>query len=65
MGTSQATPHVSGLAALLFQRRPDATPDQIEQAIFESAVLPSGADPTRFGRGIITPVTAVAKLDGS
>jgi subtilisin len=65
MGTSQATPHVSGLAALLFQRRPDATPDQIEQAIFDSTVLPSGADPTRFGRGIITPVTAVAKLDGS
>jgi subtilisin len=33
-GTSMATPHIAGLAALLMQAAPDANIDHIEQAIF-------------------------------
>lgn len=36
-GTSQAAPHVSGLAALLFSQYPQATPAQVAQAICDSA----------------------------
>ena len=32
-GTSMATPHVSGIAALILQKHPDWTPDEIKNAI--------------------------------
>ncbi len=37
-GTSMATPHVSGLVALLLQKYPDATPYQIRKMLENSAV---------------------------
>ena len=40
-GSSQAVPHISGLAALLWQARPDATVAEIESAIFNSCSLGS------------------------
>jgi subtilisin family serine protease len=51
-GTSMATPHVAGLAALLWQARPEASVSRIERAIFRSCVLPPGASPGRYGKGI-------------
>ena len=38
-GTSMATPHIAGLAALLMQARPKASVGRIERAIFESCTL--------------------------
>lgn len=61
-GTSMATPHVAGLAALLMEARPDATIDQIERAIFASCYRPPAADPLRMGRGVPDAVRALALL---
>ncbi len=53
-GTSYATPHVAGLACLVFSLRPGYTAEQCEQAIFDNAV--DLGDPGRddyFGYGRI------------
>jgi subtilisin family serine protease len=36
-GTSSATPHVSGAIALMLQANPDATPEQLAQALMTTA----------------------------
>jgi subtilisin len=61
-GTSMATPHVAGIAALLWQARPDATVDQIELAIRQTATPPVDEDPLRYGNGLINPLAALAAL---
>src|SRR6185295_3404953 len=49
-GTSMATPHVAGLAALLFEAKPGATIDEVEKAIYSSCTLGS-ISPERGNRG--------------
>jgi subtilisin family serine protease len=62
-GTSMATPHVAGIAALLWQAKPTATAAEIEQAIQGSAKL--GSMPAeRAGRGLVDPVRAYELLTG-
>ena len=51
-GTSMATPHVSGAAALLLQAFPGATPEAIKAALTESAV-DLGYPSMVQGRGLI------------
>lgn len=50
-GTSQATPHVAGLAALIWTMNPSLTADQVEATI-KAGALDLG-DPTKFGAGRI------------
>jgi serine protease AprX len=52
-GTSQSTAVVAGLAALLIQQYPDATPDQIKSALKANAKLlkPAGAKSWYAGAG--------------
>jgi len=62
-GTSMATPHVAGLAALLFEAAPKATIDQVEDAIFKSCHA-NGIPPDRGNHGIPDPVLAFKQLTG-
>ncbi len=45
-GTSAATPHAAGIAALMLQANPSATPSQIYQALRLSALPMTGSGPT-------------------
>jgi subtilisin len=61
-GSSMATPHVAGLAALLMQARPGATVDQVETAIFDSCRRAPALDPERCNRGMPDAVGALKAL---
>jgi subtilisin len=63
-GTSMATPHIAGLAALLFQARPNATANDVEAAILKSCKLLSGMTPERAGSGLPNAALALAALPG-
>ncbi len=62
-GTSMATPHVAGLAALLWQAQPQATVDQVEAALFASCRPFPGIPASRQGRGLPDPQVALEKLE--
>ena len=61
-GTSMATPHIAGLAALLWQAKPNATVNRIEKAIFTSCTLPANVSMERGNRGIPNAPKALAAL---
>lgn len=61
-GTSMATPHIAGLAALLMEAYPDRSVDRIEEAILCSCRRPSGMQPGRANRGIPDAVRALELL---
>jgi subtilisin family serine protease len=61
-GTSMATPHVAGLAALLFQAVPGATADAVERALLGSCARPAAMPPARAGRGVPDGPAALALL---
>ena len=61
-GTSMATPHIAGLAALLMSARPNATIARVERAIFESCRLENTMLHDRANRGLPDGVKALALL---
>jgi subtilisin family serine protease len=60
-GTSMATPHVSGVAALVFGKNPNLTPDQVE-TILERTTTDLGVPnyDTTFGWGLVNAQAALA-----
>jgi subtilisin len=60
-GTSMATPHIAGFAALLWQAKPNATVNQIERAIFQSCALGTMAK-DRANRGFPNAARALQSL---
>lgn len=61
-----ATPHVSGVAALLLSYKPGATPEELYNAMTSTAENPntSGRD-DRYGHGIVNALDALEALSGS
>ena len=64
-GTSMATPHVSGVIALLLASKPDLTPDQIKGLLLQTAKdLGSPGRDDQFGYGLIQADNALVALTG-
>lgn len=61
-GSSMATPHIAGLAALLMEAEPNATIDDIEKAILSGCQLPSTMTQDRANRGLTDAVRALQVL---
>jgi subtilisin family serine protease len=59
-GTSVATAHVSGVAALLLAQKPSRTPEEIRAILMSTAkdLGPKGVDP-QFGAGLVDPLKAL------
>jgi serine protease len=61
MGTSMATPHVAGVAALMLAKNPNLTPDEVE-AKLKSTARPFPAACSGCGAGIVDANAAVTAV---
>ncbi|WP_329184822.1 S8 family serine peptidase [Actinacidiphila glaucinigra] len=61
-GTSMATPHVAGAAALLAQEHPDWTAEQIKDALISTSRTVSGTKVTEQGGGRIDLAQAIGTV---
>jgi hypothetical protein len=60
-GTSMASPHVAGAAALVLSENPDLSPTEVADLLDRTAVHPDGpdAEDTRYGTGIVDVLAAL------
>jgi subtilisin family serine protease len=58
-GTSVATAHVSGIIALMLEKRPDLSPDDVRAILAGTAKPLPGTKPVQTGAGLINPAQAM------
>lgn len=58
-GTSMATPHVAGIAALMLEANPSLTPDQIKEVLQETVTPMPGYESWEAGAGYVNAYGAV------
>jgi serine protease AprX len=63
-GTSMATPHVSGIVALMYEANPNLTPAQVKDILERTAANMSGRAPWEVGAGHVNAYAAVAEASG-
>jgi len=64
VGTSFATPIVSGVAALMRSKDPTITPEEAKTILIETAMdLGPGGDDNTFGQGLVDAQAALARVD--
>ena len=65
-GTSMATPHVAGVAALIWSAFPDLTAEELTDVLEQSATdLGSPGKDNRFGWGLVNAAAAFQYLNGN
>jgi len=63
-GTSIAAAHVTGIAALLLERKPSLTPSDVRTILTATAKLPGPPKPdSDFGAGLVSAYRALAAID--
>jgi serine protease len=62
-GTSMSTPHVSGVAALLYSIKPTITPDEVKRILKDTA-RPAPGSCSGCGAGLLDAAAAVAAVSG-
>ena len=63
-GTSMATPHVSGVVALMLEANPNLTPSQVKSILERTSTNMSGRLPWEAGMGHLNAYAAVAEAAG-
>lgn len=61
-GTSMATPICAGVAALMLEANPDASPKDVKDLLKEGADLWKGLDPNVYGAGYINAARSISML---
>jgi serine protease AprX len=61
-GTSMATPHISGVIALMLEANPNLTPDQIKSTLIETATPMAGYQEFEVGAGYVNAYAAVSRV---
>lgn len=64
-GTSMATPAVAGIIALMLERNPALTVEEIRTIFDSTSTKPAGAPGTSWGRGKVDALAAVAAVVAS
>jgi subtilisin family serine protease len=64
-GTSAAAPHAAGVAALMLEDEPLATPADVRESIADSGVPFGGFGPCAQGGGLIEAVGALEAIEGA
>lgn len=61
-GTSMATPHVSGVVALILSKNPSLTPEQVRKVLYSTATPGPTSSENEYGHGVVNAAAACRGL---